>query len=287
MNPYFLSFEIMVLSLFALCVAHAARRDRLDVMKLAAGLAFGLLLEWATIQQLHAYTYGRFPLMLGEVPLAIGVGWSVIIYSAGLFSDALDLKPWMRPLMDGLLALNIDLAMDVIAIRLGMWNWGIGPTEQFFGVVYGNFWAWFWVVFFFSAGFRYLAANRRPAVRYAAPIGAVIVGTAGVLATNYLIDSLVSDALYPWTVLALLAGVAGYIAWQRPRRRDPQPGMPVAAMVPLAFHVYFLIAGFASGVVFHPPWILVISLAMLVISLVAHRRELAALWTPVATADRR
>jgi hypothetical protein len=36
---------------------------------------FGLLLEWATIQQLNAYEYGHFLVMLGSVPVVIGVAW--------------------------------------------------------------------------------------------------------------------------------------------------------------------------------------------------------------------
>ena len=125
MNYYFLAFEIVVILLFIFCLNHAIKGGYLPVMKLVSGLAFGLLLEWATIQQLQAYQYGIFPIMIGEVPVAIGIGWSVIIYSAGLYTDGTNIKPWMRPVLDAFLALNIDLAMDAVAIRLGMWNWGI------------------------------------------------------------------------------------------------------------------------------------------------------------------
>ena len=62
-----------------------------------------------------------------------------------------------RPLLDGLLALNIDLALDAVAIRLGFWDWGQGFSFQYFGVPYANFWAWFWVVTSFSLGYRILA----------------------------------------------------------------------------------------------------------------------------------
>lgn len=63
--------------------------------------------------------------MVLYVPLCIGVAWkSRIIYSAMEFSDASSLPYWLRPILDGLLALNIDLALDAIAIRFGFWGLG-------------------------------------------------------------------------------------------------------------------------------------------------------------------
>ncbi|MCK4897217.1 MAG: carotenoid biosynthesis protein, partial [Anaerolineales bacterium] len=150
LNPYFLSLELLVLVLFGLCLRHAWRQGWLKVWELLAGVIYGLLLERATIQQLGAYEYGQFLFMVGELPLAVGVAWGTIIYSVRLFSDASSLPLWLRPVLDGLLALNIDLAMDAVAIRLGMWDWGMGFRNQYFGVPYANFWAWFWVVFSFS-----------------------------------------------------------------------------------------------------------------------------------------
>lgn len=84
--------------------------------------------------------------MFGDNLLAVGVGWGGIIYSVRLFSDATRLPPFLRPVMDELVALDIDLAMNAVAIRIGMWKWGIDPTAEYFGVPCANFWAWFWVV---------------------------------------------------------------------------------------------------------------------------------------------
>lgn len=119
-NPYFLLFELLVFMMFLGCLQHAWKIGMPKVWELIAGVLFGLLLELATIQQLQAYQYGRFTLMLGEVPIIVGVGWGVILYSVRLFTNATGLPEWARPIMDGLLALNIDLATDTLAIRLGM-----------------------------------------------------------------------------------------------------------------------------------------------------------------------
>ena len=126
-NPYFLLFELLVFLMFLGCLMHARKIGMPKVWELIAGVLFGLLLEVATIQQLQAYQYGQFSLMLGEVPIMVGVGWGVILYSVRLFSNATGMPEWARPIMDGLLALNIDLATDTLAIRL---ECGIGALAS-------------------------------------------------------------------------------------------------------------------------------------------------------------
>ena len=159
-NPIFFSFEIIVIIMFALCLRHAWRIGGAAIWQLLAGILFGVLLELATIRQLHAYRYGQFTLMVFDVPLAIGLAWGNMIYAVRTYTDASSLPEWARPILDALLLLNIDLAMDVVAIRLGMWDWGQGLQAQYFGVPFANFWAWFWVVFSFSAGLRLIRRRR-------------------------------------------------------------------------------------------------------------------------------
>ena len=190
----FIAFEVIVLVLFGACLVHAWRTRPSQAAALVAGALFGVLLEWATIQQLHAYRYGRFMLMLGDVPIAIGLAWGTIIYTARLTSDAADLPGWARPIFDALLGLNLDLAMDALAIRLGYWDWGRGLEAGYFGVPYANFWAWFWVVFSFSAGWRLIERWRHPWSPWVAPFGAIAVGVLGVLVTNRFIVSFVRSS---------------------------------------------------------------------------------------------
>jgi hypothetical protein len=73
LSPYFIAFELMIYLLFVLCFIHAWRAGTAVVWRLVAGVLFGVLLEYGTIQQLHSYSYGRFLIMLGDVPLPIGV----------------------------------------------------------------------------------------------------------------------------------------------------------------------------------------------------------------------
>jgi hypothetical protein len=268
-SPYFLIFELLVYAMFGLCLSHAMRRGSFTVAQLMAGVLFGLLLEWATIQQLQAYQYGRFLLMLGEVPLPIGVGWGSIIYAARLYSDATSLPAWARPVLDALLALNIDLAMDAVAIRLGFWDWAIGIREQWYGVPYANFWAWFWVVFFFSAGLRLLSRRLRGPARWLSPPGAIVIGVVGVLFTNRLIESTRSYPVYVGMVAVVVLGALLLVTLLRPRLHTrPKPAL--VAWVPALFHTYFLVAGIVSGVIFQPPVLLAVSLLMILVAALIH-----------------
>ena len=269
-NPYFITFELVAYALSALCFVHAFKKGTGNVLRLLAGIIFGVLLELATIRQLHAYSYGTFPTMILDVPLCIGVSWGSILYSAMEFSDASSL-PWLaRPILDGLLALNIDLAMDAIAIRLGMWDWGRGLDFQYFGVPYANFWAWFWVISSFSFGYRLLARRNDWTGTWLAPLLALITGLTWVLATNAFIVFVV-----PANLRNIVIGLAIFVAlmtilYVRPRFYQKPVSAP-AFWVPFVSHLYFLIAGAASGVILEPPFLLFVSLLMFVTALSLHR----------------
>jgi hypothetical protein len=269
LNPYCVAFELILAVLFAMCLRHAARFGPARVWQLVAGVLFGLLLEWATIQQLHAYRYGHFLVMLGDVPLMVGVGWGVIIYSVRLFSDVSSLPEWARPVLDGLLALNIDLAVDAVAIRLGLWDWGHGFQWQYFGVPYANFWAWFWVVCSFSVGLRALARPASRAGRWLGPIGAIALGVVDIVAMNTLITTL-SPAWYLPTIGLTLGIALALVVALRPRF-SLAPADPLVLWVPFGFHAYFLGAGLVSLAIWQPPVLLLMSLAMSAMAIYLHR----------------
>ncbi len=228
------------------------------------------MLELATIRQLNAYEYGRFIIMVLDVPLCIGVAWSCILYSALEFSDGSSLPYWTRPVLDGLLALNIDLALDAVAIRLGFWDWGQGMEFQYFGVPYANFWAWFWVIFFFSLGYRLFARRKDWIGTWISPLLALIIGLAGVLGTNAFIGFVV-PATYRGLVVAItLVAAFVFVVALRPRfYLTPIPSL--VFWVPLLTHLYSLFAGLISGVILEPPSLLLISLAMIAIAFYLHR----------------
>ena len=278
-NVYFILFELIIYLQLALCLQHAWKQGTAKILRLLAGILFGVTLELATIQQLQAYEYGQFLIMILGVPLCIGVAWSCIIYSAMEFSDASSLPYRTRPVLDALLALNIDLALDAIAIRLGFWDWGQGLEFQYFGVPYANFWAWFWVVFFFSFGYRLLARRRDSIGTWFAPVLALLIGLAGVLGTNALIAFVIPRGYTGLIVSGLLAGALILVIVLRPRLYVNQ--VPALAFwVPFLTHAYALIAGLVSGVILAPPFLLIVSLLMIAVAFYLHQPTIKHVLSP-------
>ena len=270
-----LIFEILVYGLFILCLLDARQRGPAMVWQLLTGIVYGWLLEYATILQLQAYQYSRFMLMFGELPVAVGIGWGVIIYSVMLVSQASSLPEWAQPVLDGILALNIDLAMDAVAIRLGMWDWGLGFEQQYFGVPYTNFWAWFWVVFSFSMGLRVLRHALSQTARHWAPAGAIFIGLVGVTGMNTFVMGMVSSNGHLATILVTLGVALSLLLWLRPKF-SPRPLPAPAFWVPVSFHAYFVAAGLLTGALLRTPFLLAVSLAMFFLALYWHRGS----WLP-------
>jgi len=269
-NRYFLLFELIIYIQFALCVQHAWKQGSANLLRLSSGILFGVVLELATLRQLHAYNYGQFLIMVLDVPLCIGVAWGCIIYSSMEFSNASTLPYWARPVLDGLLALNIDLALDVVAIRFGFWDWGQGLKFQYFGVPYANFWAWFWVVFSFSLGYRLLAHREAWVVKWLSPVLALVVGLGGVLGTNFIITFGIPFEDHMLLVAFTLFFALFMIITMRPRFY--QTSVPkLVFWVPFLAHMYTLLAGLISGVILDPPILLWIGLFMTGIGFYLHR----------------
>ena len=274
MSIYFTIFEILLFSLFILCLRHAIKEGLQAVLRLLAGVAFGVLLEWATIVQLDAYSYGRFIVMVDTVPVVIGVGWGIILYSAMLFSNSTKLPWYLRPFLDGLLALNIDLAMDALAIRLGMWDWGSSLANEYYGVPFENFWAWFWVIFSFSLFFRVFDQLKSPIKVWLAPLMAMGLGVFGVLGTNLFITRIVPEE-FDWlaTITVVLISLGILIA-RRDAIRQRDEHSSLAFWVPFGVHGYFVIIGLVSGYIFQPIILLFVSILMLLVSFGIH-------WDPI------
>lgn len=270
LNPIFISFEILELLLFILCLRHALRHKDNSFHQLMAGVAYGLLLELISIYIGQGYSYPKFTLMALNVPLVIGIAWGNQLYAMRLFSDTTDLPEWCRPISDALLIVFIDLLVDPVAIRLGMWQWrGLTMQDQFFGVPYANFWGFFWLVYSFSRILRWLERQPSPWARWLGPSSAVVGG----LVTLNLLTLLVRYTLPPGSLVVatpiLLLGALAIALSQRPRfARDPS--LPSSAVLLLS-QAYFLTAGLVTGTIIRPPSLLIISMAILATSYVLFR----------------
>jgi hypothetical protein len=256
----------------ALLLARMETQSLSRVELVCAGI-YGLLLEWATIKQLQAYSYGQFLIMFDGAPLVIALAWACIIYTSMEFSDRIKLPEPVRPALDALLGLNIDLALDAIAIRLGMWTWGvIGINDQWFGVPWGNFWAWFIVIAAYSSFIRLLRRWRgRRVLEWLYAPAAVGLSLVVLLFTNRLFTNVIryiGDGLIGPVVL--IGGGLLLIALSRPKvEKAGAPDWLVLA-VPMVNHVLMMIAGIIYGFYAQQPMLAVIGVVMIAIGLVVH-----------------
>ncbi|KXA96834.1 hypothetical protein AKJ38_02515 [candidate division MSBL1 archaeon SCGC-AAA259I14] len=143
-----------------LCFKHAVgRKDRLTFY--FTSLVYGLVLEKLTIVVCHQYTYpaSKYFLTVMGVPIAIGLGWSAVIYTSFETGKTLGFSKKLLPLFTGAFVLHVDLSMDAIAIRVPFWSWT--PPGPWFGVALGNFFGWFSVALLFSGFFLFFKGKIR------------------------------------------------------------------------------------------------------------------------------
>lgn len=251
---YYLA-EASIYGLFLLCLMDARRRSHRDLAYLLGGVLFGVMLEYLNIAANTGYVYGRFVIMLGkapkDVPLCIGVGWGIIMYTARLVTNARPWTPVVSAAADALLAFLIDLGMDVVAYRLHMWHWDwesrhLDPlTGQWFGIPYGNFYGWLCVVFCYSFFFRLL--ERRLNAWAIAP-AAVLLSQGALWLLIHTLRHFVNQVFgWPTKVLFIAALVILLAIWRGRRGPATEPLPTVAWLVPAWFHGYFGIWFFLGG----------------------------------------
>jgi hypothetical protein len=285
--------------------------SRARFVEFITAFLFGLLLEQGDIFLFGTYRYNANWFLLGDVPIAIAMTWAMIITGAMNITDALGIRDFTvlnlrglgdlaglirglsAPMADAVWAILLDLALDAVAIRLGLWTWTIRANEGWLGVPWGNFFAWLCVAFWFSFFTRLARAregerNGVRSVQWAVPFFAF----GGLIATLVPFVAVENTAALPfvpddssnyhnevWIIfaatLALFIGVTLWaMFWQaRIARENPDHWL---LLMRLSIHVLFLGALFAVGIYLDAPLLLVVALGMLVIETVLTWRWLFA-----------
>ncbi|HEV3460489.1 MAG TPA: carotenoid biosynthesis protein [Candidatus Dormibacteraeota bacterium] len=265
--------EVVMLILFALSARFAYRSGgRQRLIELLSAVPFGLLLEQGDIKIFGSYAYSQgFFLKLGSVPVAIALAWAMIITSSMFMSDRLGIPPRLAPFADGVFAIVLDLSIDAIAIRQGLWHWNIPLNAGFFGVPAGNYYGWLFVAFGFSAWTRRVRARGHaessPWLQLLVPVPAyltLLLALVPFIALQQFFFGGPTGGFPPFLLtLALFAIVTGW-AMRRSEGRLPKPWM--VPLLPRALiHGYFLSAGILLGIFQQLPILLAMSLAMAVI----------------------
>ena len=265
-----------MLILFALSARFAYRTGgRQRLVELLSAVPFGLLLEQGDITIFGSYAYNQgFFIKLGSVPLAIALAWAMIITSSMFMSDRLGIPARLAPFADAVFAIVLDLSLDAIAIRQGLWHWNIPLNAGFFGVPAGNYYGWLFVAFGFSAWTRWVRAraDARPAspwLQLLVPVPAYLTLLLALVPFIILQQRFFGGPTggFP-SLLFTLALFAVLTGWSMRRRKGRLPRPWLMPLFPrLLIHGYFLCAGTLFGIFQQVPVLLAMSLGMAAIEL--------------------
>lgn len=292
----FLAFEILGFLSYGIIVAREIyHKNWLRLWEIIACTLFGLILEIGNTYLAHSYFYSpNFLVQIFNVPLVIGFGWAVIIYCAMLLSDQYKVKWYLRPWLDALTVLSLDLSLDAIAIRLGFWRWLIPLNAEWYGVPFENLIGWILVALSFSFLIRFIRTlnTKRfltkilmvlsPILSYVGLLfGLVIFSSVALvpyaisnwglwLKFNYKgdIGLLYNPQVQLWKLIILVVVVVqliNVVAWIMVtyRRHYLQAWDLMAFMILSVMHLFFLVVLWISGLAKTEPILVALSLAMI------------------------
>jgi uncharacterized membrane protein len=276
--------ELMSYSLFAICSWHALKvvHSRQRFLELVIAVVFGVLLEELNVLLSGGfYVYGMdFIIIFDQAPLAIGLGWAAIIYSAMYISDAYGIDERVKPFFDAIQAILIDLSMDAVAIRLGFWHWPIALTDGWFGVPAGNFFGWMLVVAIYSGVTRLVrhVVEQKKDRRYlllqvvSPPIcyGILYSFLKLYVTVAYSVFAVEAQRFIIFGVEIVIFSFIVLASIMRRRFKIRRPVEPLVSFIQLAFHFVFLVALLATGMYVQIPAMIPIAIILLVAELALH-----------------
>ncbi len=256
--------ELSVFALFVIAVWHSSQISLSKVSTLLGAVAFGLLIELYFVTFAQGYAYGDFlvdpPVGGHSVPLWVGVGWGTIIYAAMTTSDRMGLLSWVRPAVDALLAVSVDLALDPVADHVGWWEWS--RDAQFFGIPCDNFIGWLMIVGFYSMTVRWLLHLLEHSKRLwvlLAPVLAIVCSCILVVICQFGLEALYPIVGEPLVFAAASCTLFGLVAarWGS----DPASSAPTGwfpSLVVLYMHGLMLLMLIVTDLAEHSPELLVV-----------------------------
>ena len=155
------AIQIIIFLLFGIIAFVAWRRHELWLYLLATVFAafFENIDVFISRGSTGSYFYDdRLILHIIETPLFIILAWGFIFYSSYILAKGLSKKFWVQAATVPLLATILDLGIDPIATKMGLWTWvGYSPTSGILGVPLANFMGWYLVILAFMLVVRYVS----------------------------------------------------------------------------------------------------------------------------------
>jgi len=182
--------------------ALGARRAAGELLTLAV---YGFTLERLSMSVFGSHRYGSgWVLAPLGVPIAVALVWAAVISSALTLAARRGLRPtWARALAAALFAVTLDLTIEPVAVRRGLWEWT--PPGPWLGVPIGNFVGWVVIVAGYGIGAERWAGDGRFGVEALRRL--ILAG--GALAALVAVGSV-------WTGLGMetvLGRRGGWLAW--------------------------------------------------------------------------
>jgi uncharacterized membrane protein len=203
------AFYEFVVAPAALAVAFRHARAALGARRAAGELlalaVYGFALERVSMTAFQSHRYGTgWVLSPAGVPVAVAVVWAAVISAALALAARRGLRhPAARALTAALFAVTLDLTMEPVAVRRGLWEWT--PPGPWLDVPIGNFVGWIVIVAGYGIGAEKWAGGGRFAAEAWRRILLASAALAALLAVGLL-----------WTRLgmeAVLGYRGGWIAW--------------------------------------------------------------------------
>jgi uncharacterized membrane protein len=191
--------------LLAFLHARAALGPRRAAGELLALAAYGFALERISMTAFGSHRYGpEWVVAPLGVPVAVALVWAAVISSALALAARRGLRPApARALAAALFAVTLDLTIEPVAVRRGLWEWT--PPGPWLGVPIGNFVGWVVIVAGYGVGAERWAGGGRFAIEAIRRLLLAATALAALIAVGML-----------WTRLGMEAALGrrgGWLAW--------------------------------------------------------------------------
>jgi len=185
--------------------ARAALGTRRAAGELLTLTVYGFALERISMSVFGSHHYGPdWVLAPLGVPLAVALVWAALISSALALAARRGLRPASaRALAAALFAVTLDLTIEPVAVRRGLWAWT--PPGPWLDVPIGNFVGWVVIVAGYGVGAERWAGGGRFAVEAVRRLLLATAALAALIAVGTL-----------WTRLGMEAALGrrgGWLAW--------------------------------------------------------------------------
>jgi uncharacterized membrane protein len=266
---FYLVEIIAVLSATAIFL-EAKKQNSYQLFIMLIAICFGLAAEIYFVHFFSGYSYGNFlleiPVGSNEViPLWVGLGWGVIIWTAMRSGDRFNLPWYLQPALDALLALSIDITLDPIAQELGWWHWT--RAGGFFGIPYDNFIGWLLIVgsySFSTRAFYKILKNKN-----LSPILAIIPSLLMVMGSQFVLEKIYPVIGEPLTFFILLSILFALVLPSIIKNKISEKVAWFSKWIPITYHGLMIFLLMSTNIFVDEPALIIVMLSAALASILS------------------